>query len=67
MVRRILSDTFVSDVAVSMVTFCTLTTAQGDALTPTAARHHVLTLTAEHADDGEVNQPGPRPPPVVWV
>ena len=34
----------------SMVTFCTLTSGQGDALISTAERDHVLTLTAEHDD-----------------
>ena len=50
MVRRILSDTFVSDVALSMVKFSTLTTEQGDALTSTGERDNVLTLIAEHVD-----------------
>ena len=31
-----------------MVTLCTLTSGQGDALTSAAERDHVLTLTAEH-------------------
>ena len=39
-----------SSATISMVTFCTLTSGQGDALTSTAECDHVLTLTAEHYD-----------------
>ena len=45
----------------------TLTAEHAGVLTLTAEHADVLTLTAEHADAREVNQPGPRPPPVVWV